>query len=258
MPIEPIKINGNMGWISAANEGWVTVEDGVYIIENLTIQGADQESCLVIWNSNVPFMIRNCTLYTDYNVGGSFVGFEGLELSYVDNGQIVGNKILYNRNHGIVLRNCNNITITKNKLTENKGWAIVSFGFCDAITIFNNIFDNNDCGIQLSQQGNYNSIYFNLISRSTRGIEIRGNHTHVFKNIIQNVHYGISIKNGENNRIEENIINATSAYYIVRGILIDDAHNNIIYNNYISSIDSGDFEFLSPCNNSEIALQKLY
>lgn len=114
MPVDPIVIDGNMGWISAANESWVTIEDEVYIIENLSIEGLDQVSCIVIKNSNVPFMIRNCTLFTAHNTNITFVGFSAIELSNVANGQIIGNQILDNHNHGIMLRNSVNITVTKN------------------------------------------------------------------------------------------------------------------------------------------------
>lgn len=65
----------------------------------------------------------------------------------------------------------------------------------------------------------------------------------MFKNIIWNTHYGISIKSGDNNIIEENIINGTGVYYIVRGISLEGAHNNRINNNYISSVGLGDFGF---------------
>lgn len=56
MAVDPIVIDGNAGWVNAAaNESWVTFKNGVYIIENLVIQGSDQVSSIVIRNSNMPF-----------------------------------------------------------------------------------------------------------------------------------------------------------------------------------------------------------
>jgi len=145
MTVDPIVIDGNMGFMNAAvNESWVTLKNGVYVIENLVIQGSDQVSCIVIKNSNMPFRIENCRLY---NAGGNVVWYPGLKLDNVSNGQIIGNTIINNQDNGIMIQNSDNITLTENEVSNNEDWGIIIYNFCTNITLFNNILDHNEGGI---------------------------------------------------------------------------------------------------------------
>ena len=117
--VNPIVIDGNTGWLNTvANENWVTLEDGVYIIKNLVIQGSDRVSCILIKNSDVPFRIENCRLY---NAGGPVFGYSGLKLDNVSNGQIVRNIIINNHDNGIILHKSDNI------IFKDKGCLSFSF-----------------------------------------------------------------------------------------------------------------------------------
>ena len=91
-----------------------------YVIENVTIDGQNEDNCIEIRNSNAYFIINNCTLYssgtTDYCI----------YLNYTNNGKIINNNcsVYY---AGIFLDRSNNITVLGNDISNNQYGIAVSF-----------------------------------------------------------------------------------------------------------------------------------
>ena len=154
-----------------------------YVIENLVIDGGGTGSCIYIENSDVNFIIRNCTLFnsgTEYTNAGVF-------LFCVNNG-LIYNNTCYDNQMGIVCwHECHYINISKNVVKDNE---VVGIRFGIDTCSENNVFEN-------IATGNY------------FGIEIEGHHNNIFDNyVVENIEKGIAIHDHDNvvskNRVEYN------------------------------------------------------
>jgi len=184
----PILIDdaGAQNWIWARSKIWCSgsgIYDDPYIIENITIDAEYSGSCIEIKNSNVYFIIRNCTVYHS----GTHYEDAAIKLYNTFNGVITHNNCSNNLNDGIRLSGGENNTISMNIITNNGHRGIGIYGANNSISkniIFghgiliggggdNNIFsENNISGIygthgenifaQSSYNNNYSSNYFNL------------------------------------------------------------------------------------------------
>ena len=111
-----IHIINNSGWVDFKNAGNCTgngTYSDPYVIEDLVLECASSESCILIENSDVYFRIENCTLYSS----GYCVNM-GIRFSYVNNSQLINNNCLDNYN-GIYLYNSYNNTIARNTISDN-------------------------------------------------------------------------------------------------------------------------------------------
>jgi len=224
---DPILIDGNGGWVSAAtNEDWCTLINSVYVIENLTIRGQSETICIEIKNSDVSFLIRNCTLY---NAGGTVVGYPGLKLDNVTNGIIIKNNISNNYDIGIILDDSSNNTITENHIENNEHCGILFRDNSDFNKIFNNTFmSNENYGIQLEWESNVNAVYENIIKEST-GVYIWGDDNQIFDNKFIRCWNGISIEGADNITIMNNFITDIDTTLSGYAISLEDANLNMIY-----------------------------
>ncbi|MFX1573443.1 MAG: NosD domain-containing protein [Promethearchaeota archaeon] len=183
------KIHIDNNW-SAAKAAGICTGDGnyskPYVIEDLIIDGGGSGSCILIENSNVSFIIRNCTLYNSGS--GAFNG--GIRLDNVDNGQLI-NDTAKNNYAGIYLDHCNNNTILENTLNENEN-GIYADHFNNN-TISGNTLNNPGAGIRLYYSDN------TMISRNT----------------INNSVYGIYLGDCYNNTVIGNLMNYCEI--VVRG-----------------------------------------
>lgn len=113
--ISPIIIDGNSSWETAnSTYDWITGSGtwiDPYVIENVTIDGGYSDSCILIRNSNVYFIIRNCTVY---HSGGNS-GDAGIVLDNVNKGILYNNTCSDNYNGIYFSNNCDNNTILGNK-----------------------------------------------------------------------------------------------------------------------------------------------
>ena len=112
-----------------------------------------------VYNSDVYFIIRNCTLYN---------GDNGILLIYVTNAQIINNPIENNK-IGIFLNFSNYNTIKSNNIYNNSNDGI---NLCDSISnyIYNNsIYENFINGIHMVS-GLVNYFVINNITENKRGI----------------------------------------------------------------------------------------
>lgn len=175
-----IKIYSNDDWENLANsKSWCngsgTMEDP-YIIENISID-AQQEwvDCVYISNTDVHFIIKNCTFYDSAYCYPSWClcGIRhGMRLINITNGKILSNHIYLNV-YGIRLESCNNILIIDNYIHNN----------------------NINLGLQKS---NNNTISNNIISNYYKG-SYGGS--------------GLILEDSSNNRITNNNFNASGIIF---------------------------------------------
>ena len=103
-----------------------------YIIEDLEIDAMEQNSGILILDSNVYFIIRNCTIYNSSNTEA------GIKMVNVNNGFILENNISNNYGSGIYLSNSDDNSIDDNIINNN------IFGIYMANNSqLNNIVNNN-------------------------------------------------------------------------------------------------------------------
>jgi len=174
----PIFINGDAtgvgahNWSWAESQLWCTLDNGIYYLENLTINGNENDNCIEIRNSNVNLVINNCTLLN----------------STAD------------QKAGITLINVNNTLLSNNNCSFNswgifiKGAGTPTDGFNNYNhSIINNSFIDN-FGFDLYLMNSYNSTIFNNTIKKT--------------NYLINSYYsaGIYISTGHEVSIEENKI----------------------------------------------------
>lgn len=109
VPHGPIEISGNAAFVA---QGWPGdgTQQSPYIIEGLEIVTAG--TCIIIFNTNVHFVIRNCVLSQT-----GAVKTNSIRLSHVNNGAIE-NCSISNGYIGIALIGTNDCTIANNTLSD--------------------------------------------------------------------------------------------------------------------------------------------
>ena len=177
--------SGSINWTTAAAQDWCTGAGTMgdpYIIENLTMIGYDYQACIWIMDSNVHFIIRNCTFI---NAG------KGLDFMGAIKGKLI------------------NSTFTNNTIG-------VSFSYCQDFTISDNKFDDNYHGVSVSQGDNYN-ISKNSFNNNYRGLQMINNvmNSLIYDNTFEDNQSGIYFygMDGENNNISSNIMNGCGFDY---------------------------------------------
>ena len=156
---------GAQNWTWAADQWWcygAGTLNNPYLIENLIIDGRGFRNCLEIRNSNVYFVIRNCTFINSGN------GNAGIKLWYTSNGEIFNNTCFSNY-HGISLdQYTNNNTISSNRVFDNNQDGIRISSYFEQhsennIILSNNISNNMGIGIFFDQYSHYNVVYLNRL-----------------------------------------------------------------------------------------------
>ncbi|MFX1258780.1 MAG: NosD domain-containing protein, partial [Promethearchaeota archaeon] len=192
----------NYNWSkTAAENDWCSGSgawNDPYIIENLDINGYDSGSCIIIENSNMPFIIRNCTLY---NAGGAWDA-AGIKLANINNGRLDNNTCSNSRMGIKVNYQSNNNTITGNILYDNEN-AIDIDG--DNNTITGNTVTSIEDGIDV--YGDSNNVAENTVYNIEydEGIHIYGDKNNITGNILYNNEIGISLS-GSNSLLLNNIM----------------------------------------------------
>ncbi|MFX0136071.1 MAG: nitrous oxide reductase family maturation protein NosD [Candidatus Hodarchaeota archaeon] len=245
--------------ITTATKPWCRYVDGVYIIENVTIDGQNSGSCISIRDSSVRFIIRNCTLY---NAGSNEASHDsGIKLEYVDNGVITNNTSSNNNLYGISLENSNNITLSFNNIAFNDAEGIYidgSYKDCvDNVLDHNKINHNGNSGIVLDGYGifggslNKNNITHNILNFNGQnglpapaypspnylsGIYVYFSDYNILLNntVNNNTIYGISLFRSDNNILLENKVynNTDTAIRVVNCEQTTIKKNLVIDNDY--------------------------
>ena len=217
---------GDYTWLEAVLELWCigsgTFNDP-YIIENVTINGGNSETCLEIRNSNVYFIIKNCSFY---NSGWNDAG---IRLYYVNNGKLINNNCSDNAHYGIFLSEfCDNNTISGNIVNNNREGIWLNNECNDNILLENNM-SNNDHGILLEGNCNNNIVSGNNASNNDNGIILYdSNLNNISGNTVNNnLRDGVAFNGGSENIITENIANNNG----FAGIYLFVSNNNTISRN---------------------------
>ena len=262
----PIFIDGTATGVGAHNWTWVEQQSWFggglgtknfpYIIEDLERDGLTITSCIEIINSNVYFIVRNCTFYNS--------GSAGITLDNVSNGtltknncsfnhigisldsdsdfnNITGNTANSNDQNGISLgNNCDFNNIVGNIANNNTHHGIYLDDHCDNNTISQNTASyNGNTGIYLFGGGGPGSCYNNTISGNTAndnnyGIRLEGacHFNQILGNTIKDNNFGISLEDSEcsNNSLYNNLFLKNEKHATDYGT--DNNWNSTIIGNY--------------------------
>ncbi|MBN1802992.1 MAG: right-handed parallel beta-helix repeat-containing protein [Candidatus Lokiarchaeota archaeon] len=234
--------------------------DDPYIIENVSIDAGGSGSGIIILNSNVHFIIRNCSIYnTGINLQDA-----AIKLINVNNSKIIDNYFLDIDGHGIWLKDyCTNNTISDNDLLETGSSSynymrngIYLYNHSNNNTIAGNYlyrvgYLSDQSGIQLENHCNFNKIKSNIIDRGRENgifivndsISNQINNNTLFLNELHGIYFrnNCSYNNITNNQIYNNGGN---------GIFVEDnCDNYTIFNNTIDYNNIGIELGYTPCDN---------
>jgi parallel beta-helix repeat protein len=252
-----IHIDGSIAynWTDTLAEPWCYNENGIYVIENVTIDatGSQRGYGILINNSiNVRFVIRNCTII---NARHSFFD-SGIKLENTNNGTIINNNCSENY-EGIYLTNAIGNNITENIVNNNNVNGIYIDGDCHENNITRNTVTSNlHFGIQLVGDCDHNNITLNTVTKNGEyGIYINSFGTGVScdNNIVlnnsvkENDKYGIyfNVDNYDNA-----IINNTASENKVYGLRLLNCHDMNVYGNLVRNNRGG--MYLQQCDNCNI------
>jgi len=241
---------GAHNWTWAANQPWCEGSgtwNDPYIISDVIIDGQGTDNCIEIQNSNVPFIIRNSTLYNasplDYKAA--------IHLDHVNNSLILENNCSNNGHIGIILyENCNNNIIKGNIMHENQNAAISIRVSSENNIIIDNWIANSSGNFAIYLlNSNYNTFSNNTIQGCLTGIRIHATeHTTVMGNIFESNQIGISLKHGHYSIITNNIIRDSWNFGIrSEQTAFCEIHDNLIYNTTYDGI-----RLLDNCRYNEI------
>jgi len=205
-------------WNKTANDNpWCSglgTKEEPYSLENITIDAQNFDNCISIINSQVYFIINNCTLLN------SDIWAAGIWMDNVTNGIIVNNNCSNNYD-GIFLNECNNTKVIENIVSNNYRRGIFLYE-CNLTKIIENNVSNTDRGIALEHLCNNNTISINTLEECSFGISFQEG-------------------NNSNNIITDNIIKGQ--YPSSVGIIVGGKNNIVLRNTlYYSGIGiaSGD------------------
>ncbi|MFW9829144.1 MAG: nitrous oxide reductase family maturation protein NosD [Candidatus Thorarchaeota archaeon] len=265
-----IFISGNIGWIEAKNDG-ICIGNGTasnpYIIEDLIIkQLYSTYSCIRIIDSDVFFIVQNCTL--SYSLDA------GISLDNVTNGQLINNNCSYN-DIGILLDRSYNINISENIINYNRENGIEIYWFSNNIIIRRNLMEEcslgfetltieDMCSLSIDTLNFVNGkpIYYyanqtNLgpsnFTNPGQIILVNCNNSIISNFNISNGSNGIMLYGCNNSTISEN----TLCYNIQNGISLSQSNYNSILNNTVL-YNSDEGILLSQSNYNQIFRNKAY
>lgn len=225
--INPFVIIGNDEWEQLANSvpwcnGSGTIEDP-YIINNVFINGRNQNNCVTISDTSVYFIIQNCF----FNNSKDYYTFAGIYLENVENSKVLNNILLFHHNGIKLLSSYNNLI--KDNLLEFC-YSGIHLSASSYNTISNNKAKFNEFrGISVLHDSNFNLIYENNINHSGfDGITVlHTNNNKIFNNTILNFKYhGIW----------------TDGYTLIKNNVIKDGHTSILVWGYSNNITGNRFK----------------
>ena len=209
----PIIVNetdptGNWATI-AASEPWCSgsgIWTDPYIIEDVTIdlQGADA-SCISVYDSNVHFQIKECTLI---NAGWGTYGSAGIYLDNTNNGQLLNNNCSNHNYNGIYLSNSDNNTISGNVVLNNQ--MGIELDYCHYNYITGNAVNSNNIGIDIRSSDN-NTVSGNVLSFNRNGIILGSiENCTVTGNVMSSCGITVSIRDYELDDFMSNVIDISN------------------------------------------------
>lgn len=243
----PILINaaatgyGANNWTWAESQPWCSgsgTEEDPYLIENLIINGLGVAEGIEIQNSEVYFIIQQCTiLNADY----------GIYLDTVNNSLIIDNNCSNNQ-EGIYVEYGNDNAIIGNLLNDNENSGLHLFESNNTLVYQNTAIGNYD-GIYLDTDCDNNIIECNIVNNNSDGIYIYDcDYNNISSNTVNyNQNYGVYLEICQANAISHNNVNNNRDY----GILFEiNSNNNEVIKNSINYNEYGIVFSESSCNNS--------
>ena len=239
--------NGNYTWSEAIAQDWCTYTNGVYIIENVTINGQNlgYGACIEIKNSVVQFSIKNCTL----SYPGSSLAC--IKLENVTNGRIENNTCRYSP-YGIFLNNSVSVNVVDNIFSycNSRGFYLVN---SNQSNFSDNIIKNGGFGGYIDDSNN-NQFIDNYISDCNQGYYLLSSRDNdIYYNTIVNCNYnGIFMNAGHDNEISNNNISCNEQY----GIQISSSNEFSVVGNEISyNGNDGSYDgiYMNNCDNNTIS-----
>ena len=161
----PIHISSNQGWIDLKNAGKCTGEGTIsepYVIKDLEIDAGYSANCIFIENTDVYFIIKNCSLL--YSAGGYNAG---IKLDNVENGIMRSNNCSFGNGYGIYVWDSRyNVFYNNNASYNGRGGITLT-----ADSLYNNISeniasDNKYSGITFGGESSYNIINGNIANNN--------------------------------------------------------------------------------------------
>ena len=222
-------------WAWAENQVWCSGSGTLldpYIIEGYILNMSMSIDGLKISNShNKHFIIRNCTF--KWNELTNSILMTGIYLLNTTHGLIEDN-LIYHLGYGIVLEDCENISITRNTISDHiEG---ISLYQVNNSRLINNNCSNNDYGIYLDTECMNNTISGNTANNNADyGIYLYEfcNYNTISNNEAnENGYSGISLEyECYNNTISGNTVNNNTDYGIY---FYDSCGYNTILNNFVN------------------------
>jgi len=207
-----IVINGNSDFeklnvsgSAALPPGCFVNKSGTYHIQNLNITNCGGDG-IRIENTNVPFVITNCTVHDCGVPECCNKPGNGILFKNVINGKVNDSEVTGCRLKGIRMMNTSNVIIEDNYVHDNLKYGIDIYPSvmphpdCKYVTVRNNTIVRNLYGIELL--GDYCTLCDNLILNTTAygggesgwGIYVAGMHNKIYNNTIKYSHsYGMYV-----------------------------------------------------------------
>lgn len=162
-----IYVNGNDNFrFKAEREGWNGdgSEDNPFIIENYDIDARGAGNAIMISNTDLHFVVRNCIVYNAAWLSNPYLAGEGIAMYNASNGLIENNTAFSNDGDGIDLQIANNVIIRNNEVLSNYDDGIHLTDARNIIIENNTVSTNNDDGIYMDGGCVQNIIKDNLIN----------------------------------------------------------------------------------------------
>ncbi|MFX1390677.1 MAG: nitrous oxide reductase family maturation protein NosD [Promethearchaeota archaeon] len=245
-------------WNFASTRTWCTGSGtflNPYIIEGITIDTPTNGDGIVIENSNVYFIIKDCIIHDGSDMG--------IQFNNVNNSKIIGNTI-YNFWRAIWVDYGHNNQILENYLYSNGGLGILLYQSTYNLIQNNNISDGDYQGIYIQGSSHFNNITNNHCTEISGvsgwgiGIIVQGSDDCIVLNNYLNLNtYGVKIRNGADRNIVKSNILENNQYGAYIETTTQPCYDNQFYNNTfnnpigINAIDNGlnsDWNFTSLGN----------
>ena len=220
-----------------------------YVISGLNINANGFIYGILIENSNVYFVIEQCTIS---NAGGAAIRLQnvvnghlmennlshnngGIKVHAGENNQIIDNIVTFNEQYGLDLTNGLGNNIFDNTISHNNGWGMFIYE-SDQTTITRNVVNAN-AQVGILVESDSDTTDNNIITDNTvnyngwNGIYLeKSRYSTISGNILEdNVHSGITLRWSDYNEVSENEI-----HYSPAGIALDSSnYNSIFFNNLL-------------------------
>ena len=214
------------------------------ILNNLGFNGTNG-TWGISYYSGAGSKVQNNSISSNYR--SLYFGQNASDISIADNDI---NKGLQS---GLNLYKSSNLSITNNKIVNNRAHGIACLEQCDSILIKNNEISNNlREGINLNQKTTKSFLFDNVLYNNSRsGIGIWNSTDNIIaRNTVAQGRFGITIAdNAYNNSMSQNSINNSHQ----SGIHVhSNARNNEVKQNIVSNAGAGGISLIGSNNNSLI------